>query len=127
MSKKKSNQYSQTKVYPKLTRNKVAEDYCKTLEQMYTDVVSVPMFNDGDTHIEDWGIEFFLKESQQEIAWTIITCLMAFINNTGHKLSDIIDNDELSFYAEIQERLSFTFTIPSSSLIPQILAYILKS
>ena len=33
---------------------------------MYTDVVSVPMFNDGDTHIEDWGIEFLYKESQQK-------------------------------------------------------------
>ena len=27
------------------------------------------------------------------------------INNTGHTVSDILDNDELSFYAEIQERL----------------------
>jgi len=62
----KNNKYSETKIYTKLTRNKVAEEYCKTLEQMYTDVVSVPMFNDGDTHIEDWGIEFFHKESQQE-------------------------------------------------------------
>ena len=45
--------YSDVKVYPKLTNNNVAEEYCKTLEQMYTDIISVPMFNDQDTMIEE--------------------------------------------------------------------------
>lgn len=94
-----------TIVYDKLSKNTVAENYCKTLETMYTDVISVPMFNDADTLIEDWGIEFFHKETQQEIAWTIITCMMTFINNTGHQVSHVLTNDDFKFYAEVQERL----------------------
>jgi len=102
---KQIKKYNDVKVYSKLTRNSVGEEYAKTLEQMYTDVVLVPMFNDQDTMIEQWGIEFFHKESQGEIAWTIITCLMAFINNTGHMLSHVIENEELGFYALVQEKL----------------------
>jgi hypothetical protein len=97
--------YSDVKVYPKLTNNSVAEEYCKTLEQMYTDIISVPMFNDQDTMIEEWGIEFFHKEAQGEVAWTVITCLMSFINNTGHMVSHVIENEEFGFYAQIQEKL----------------------
>lgn len=101
---KKNQNKNNTKRYDKLTKNSVAEDYCKTLEEMYTDVVSIPMFNDGDVHIDDWGIGFFHKESQIEIAWTIIMCMMTFINNTGHEVSHCLQNEDFKFYAQVQER-----------------------
>lgn len=100
----KNHNQNNTKRYKKLSKNSVAEDYVKTLEAMYTDVVSIPMFNDADTHIEDWGIGFFHKESQMEIAWTIIMCMMTFINNTGHEVSHCLTNDDFKFYAQVQER-----------------------
>ena len=58
---KKNQSKNNTKRYDKLTKNSVAEDYCKTLEEMYTDVVSIPMFNNGDVHIDDWKIGFFTR------------------------------------------------------------------
>ena len=76
---------SEVKTYKSLSRNSIAEDYAKTLEEMYLDVVTVPMFDDKDTLIDKWGIEWFHIETQDEIGWTIITCMMNFINRTGHE------------------------------------------
>ena len=73
---------SKVKVYKSLSRNSVAEEYAKTLEEMYLDVISVPMFDDVSTLIDEWGIEWFHQETQDEIAWTVITCMMNFINQT---------------------------------------------
>ena len=72
---------------------------------MYLDVISVPMFDDVSTLIDEWGIEWFHQETQDEIAWTVITCMMNFINQTGHELSHVIDNEQFKFYAEVQERI----------------------
>jgi len=96
---------SEVKVYKSLSRNSVAEEYAKTLEEMYLDVVSVPMFDDVSTLIDEWGIEWFHQETQDEIAWTVITCMMNFINQTGHELSHVLDNEQFKFYAEVQERI----------------------
>ena len=96
---------SEVKTYKSLSRNSIAEDYAKTLEEMYLDVVTVPMFDDKDTLIDKWGIEWFHIETQDEIGWTIITCMMNFINRTGHELSHVLDNEQFKFYAEVQERM----------------------
>jgi len=99
------NDRSEVKVYKSLSRNSVGEEYAKTLEEMYLDVVSVPMFDDVDTLIDKWGIEWFHQETQDEIAWTVITCMMNFINQTGHELSHVIENEQFKFYAQVQERI----------------------
>jgi len=91
--------------YKKLTKNKKAETYALTLEAMFSDVVSVPMFNDEDILIDKWGITFFHKESQSEISWAFILSLMNYINATGYQLSHVLTVPDFKFYAEVQERL----------------------
>lgn len=99
------NKFAKGKRYKELTNNAIAEEYIKSLEQLYTDIVSVPMFEDDDVMLEDWGVSFFHKESQTEIAWTVIVCMMNFINQTGHLVSPVIKNTDFKFYAEVQEKL----------------------
>ena len=47
------------------------DDYIKSQEEMYTDVITTPMFNDEDISIEAWGIDFFHKETRDELSWVI--------------------------------------------------------
>jgi|TARA_B100001094_G_scaffold316414_1_gene357569 hypothetical protein len=99
------NNFDETIEYDKLKKNKKAEEFALTLEAIFSDVVSVPMFNDEEILIDKWGITFFHKESQSEISWSFILSLMNYINITGYKVSHVLTVPDFKFYAEIQERL----------------------
>jgi hypothetical protein len=99
------NNNNEIKIYAFLKDSEEAENYAKTLECMFTDVKSVPMFNDESVMLDAWGIEFFHKESQREIEWVIITTMMTYINCTGYRVSHVLENEDFKFYAEVQENL----------------------
>ena len=72
--------------------------------KFHLDNLKKDLFICGYIKFLDWGIGFFHKESQIEIAWTIIMCMMTFINNTGHEISHCLKNEDFKFYAQVQER-----------------------
>jgi len=95
--------YSETVARKSLTTNTKAENYALTLQQMYSDVNFVPHFNDEEILLEDWGISFFHKETQDEIKWVIIAALSSFINQTGYQVSHVLTDEKFKSFAIIQE------------------------
>ena len=100
--KDKSN-LSETIFHRSLMKTQYAEDYALTLQEIYSDVASVPHFNDEEVLLENWGIEFFYKDTKEQIEWTVIVSLMAFINQTGCEVSYVLTNQKFREFAIIQE------------------------
>ena len=100
--KDKSN-LSETIFHSSLIKTQYAEDYALTLEEIYSDITSVPHFNDEEVLLESWGIEFFYKDTKEQIEWTVIVSLMAFINQTGCEVSYVLTNQKFKEFAIWQE------------------------
>ena len=100
--KDKSN-LSETIFHKSLIKTQYAEDYALTLQEIYSDVESVPHFNDEEVLLENWGISFFYKDTKEQIEWTVIVALMAFINQTGSEVSYVLTNQKFKEFAVIQE------------------------
>ena len=100
--KDKSN-LSETIFHSSLIKTQYAEDYALTLQEIYSDVTSVPHFNDEEVLLESWGIEFFYKDTKEQIEWTVIVALMAFINQTGCEVSYVLTNQKFKEFAIWQE------------------------
>ena len=100
--KDKSN-LSETIFHNSLIKTQYAEDYALTLQEIYSDVTSVPHFNDEEVLLESWGIEFFYKDTKEQIEWTVIVALMAFINQTGCEVSYVLTNQKFKEFAICQE------------------------
>ena len=84
-------------------KTQYAEDYALALQEIYSDVVSVPHFNDEEVLIENWGIDFFYIDTKEQIEWTIIVALMVFINQTGCEVSYVLTNQKFKEFAIWQE------------------------
>ena len=102
--KDKSN-LNETIFYSSLIKTKYAEDYALTLQEIYSDITSVPHFNDEEVLLENWGIEFFFKDTKEQIEWTVIVALMAFINQTGCEVSYVLTNQKFKEFAIWQENI----------------------
>ena len=102
---KEKNNLSNTIVRNSLIKTQYAEDYALTLQEIYSDIVSVPHFNDEEVLLENWGIEFFYKDTQVQIEWTLIVALMAFINQTGCEVSYVLTNQKFKEFAILQENI----------------------
>lgn len=89
--------------YRSLKRTIYAEKYALTLQEIYTDIISVPHFNDEEVFLEDWGIDFFYIDTKEEIEWMVILALTVFINQTGCEVSYILTNQKLKQFAVMQE------------------------
>ena len=89
--------------YSSLKRTKYAENYALTLQEIYTDIISVPHFNDEEVFLEDWGIDFFYVDTKEEIEWMVILALTTFINQTGCEVSYILTNQKIKEFAVMQE------------------------
>ena len=100
--KDKSN-LSETIFRSSLIKTQYAEDYALTLQEIYSDIASVPHFNDEEVLLENWGIEFFYKDTQEQIEWTVIVALMTFINQTGCEVSYVLTNQKFKKFAIWQE------------------------
>jgi len=99
-------QQNQLNKHKKLTTPPVGiQNYVKTMEEVYTDIVSTPMFNDEDIHLEKWGIDFFHAEQRDELGWAIAMSLMTLVNQTGYKISDYIDYQDLKTFVVNQESM----------------------
>lgn len=81
------------------------DDFIKSQEEMYTDVITTPMFNDEDISIEAWGIDFFHKETRDELSWVIAISLMNLVNKCGYQISHLIDNQDLKTIIQNQENM----------------------
>ena len=77
---KEKKNLSETIFHSSLIKTQYAEDYALALQEIYSDVVSVPHFNDEEVLIDNWGITFFYLDTKEEIEWTVIVALMVFIN-----------------------------------------------
>ena len=86
-----------------LNESKEAEDYAIKLDTMYSTLVSTPHFEDKDVEIEDWAINYFHEETKEEIEWTIATCLLVYINETGNKVSHVVTNPVLKNFCLVKE------------------------
>ena len=102
---KEKNNLSNTIFRDSLIKTQYAEDYALTLQEIYSDIVSVPHFNDEEVLLENWGIEFFYKDTQVQIEWTLIVALMAFINQTGCEVSYVLTNQKFKEFAILQENI----------------------
>ena len=102
---KEKNNLSNTIFRDSLIKTQYAEDYALTLQEIYSDIVSVPHFNDEEILLENWGIEFFYKDTQVQIEWTLIVALMAFINQTGCEVSYVLTNQKFKEFAILQENI----------------------
>ena len=91
---KEKNNLSNTIVRNSLIKTQYAEDYALTLQEIYSDIASVPHFNDEEVLLENWGIEFFYKDTQEQIEWVVIVALMAFINHSGCEVSYVLTNQK---------------------------------
>ena len=100
--KDKSN-LSETIFHKSLIKTQHAEDYALTLQEIYSDVESVPHFNDEEVLLENWGISFFYKDTKKQIEWTVIVALMAFINQAGSEVSYVLTNQKFKEFAIWQE------------------------
>jgi hypothetical protein len=70
---------------------------------MYSTLVSTPHFEDKNVEIEDWAINYFHQETKEEIEWTIATCLLIYINETGNKVSHVVTNPVLKNFCLVKE------------------------
>lgn len=86
-----------------LNVSKEAEDYAIKLDTMYSTLVSTPHFEDKNVEIEDWAINYFHQETKEEIEWTIATCLLIYINETGNKVSHVVTNPVLKNFCLVKE------------------------
>lgn len=86
-----------------LNESKEAEDYAIKLDTMYSTLVSTPHFEDKNVEIEDWAINYFHEETKEEIEWTIATCLLVYINETGNKVSHVVTNPVLKNFCLVKE------------------------
>lgn len=86
-----------------LNVSKEAEEYAIKLDTMYSLLVSTPHFEDTETEIEDWAVNYFHKETKEEIEWTIATCLLIYINETGNKVSHVVTNPTLKNFCLVKE------------------------
>ena len=100
---KEKKDLSETIIHSSLIKTQYAEDYALALQEIYSDVVSVPHFNDKEVLIENWGITFFYLDTKEEIEWTVIVALMVFINQTGCEVSYILTNQKFKEFAISQE------------------------
>lgn len=89
--------------YTSLKRTQFAENYAITLQEIYSDLVTVPHFNDEEILLEDWGINFFYIDTKEELEWMVIIALQAFINQTGCEVSYVLTNQKFKEFAVIQE------------------------
>ena len=89
--------------YTSLKRTQFAENYAITLQEIYSDLVTVPHFNDEEILLEDWGINFFYIDTKEELEWMVIIALQAFINQTGCEVSHVLTNQKFKEFAVIQE------------------------
>lgn len=92
-----------SKAKKKLNQNAELREYAKYVDKLYSDVRVVPQFKDEDILIEEYGIEFFHKETQDEILWTATVMLMKLIEHTGCEMSDLISDSELLQYVKLAE------------------------
>ena len=86
-----------------LNESKEAEDYAIKLDTMYSTLVSTPHFEDKNVEIEDWAINYFHQATKEEIEWTIATCLLIYINETGNKVSHVVTNPVLKNFCLVKE------------------------
>ena len=100
---KEKKNLSKTIFQSALIKTQYAEDYALALQEIYSDVVSVPHFNDEEVLIENWGINFFYIDTKEEIEWTVIVALMVFINQTGCEVSYVLTNQKFKEFAIWQE------------------------
>ena len=100
---KEKKNLSETIFHSSLIKTQYAEDYALALQEIYSDVVSVPHFNDEEVLIENWGIDFFYIDTKEGIEWTIIVALMVFINQTGCEVSYVLTNQKFKEFAIWQE------------------------
>lgn len=89
--------------YSSLKRTQFAENYALTLQELYTDIASVPHFNDEEVILEDWGVDFFYIDTKEELEWMVIVALKIFINQTGCEVSHVLTNQKFKEFAVIQE------------------------
>ena len=102
---KERNNLNNTIFRNSLIKTQYAEDYALTLQEIYSDITSVPHFNDEEVLLENWGIEFFFKDTKEQIEWTVIVALMAFINQTGCEVSYVLTNQKFKEFAIWQENI----------------------
>ena len=88
---------------------------------MYSLLISTPHFEDKNVEIEDWAINYFHKETKEEIEWTIATCLMLYINETGNKVSHVVTNPTLKNFCIVKESSILGKEVQVSSHIDDIL------
>ena len=100
---KDKSDLSETIFHKSLIKTQYAEDYALTLQEIYSDIESVPHFNDEEVLLENWGISFFYKDTKEQIEWTVIVALMAFINQTGCEVSYVLTNQKFKEFAIWQE------------------------
>ena len=100
---KEINKRNKTINYSSLKRTQFAENYALTLEELYSDIVSVPHFNDKEVMLEDWGIDFFYIDTKEELEWMVIVAMKVFINQTGYEVSHVLKNQKFKEFAVIQE------------------------
>jgi len=89
--------------YSSLKRAQFAENFALTLQELYSDIVSVPHFNDEEVMLEDWGIDFFYIDTKEKLEWMVIVALQIFINQTGCEVSHVLTNQKFKEIAVIQE------------------------
>tara|TARA_Y100001970_G_C14227987_1_gene856818 strand:+ start:2018 stop:2401 length:384 start_codon:yes stop_codon:yes gene_type:complete len=89
--------------YCSLKRAQFAENYALTLQELYSDIASIPHFNDEEVMLEDWGIDFFYIDTKEELEWMVIIALQIFINQTGYEVSHVLTNQKFKELAVIQE------------------------
>ena len=97
------NKRNKTINYSSLKRTQFAENYALTLEELYSDIVSVPHFNDEEVMLEDWGIDFFYIDTKEELEWMVIVAMKVFINQTGYEVSHVLKNQKFKEFAVLQE------------------------
>jgi hypothetical protein len=104
-----------------LNKSKEAEAYAIKLDTMYSLLISTPHFEDKNVEIEDWAINYFHEETKEEIEWTIATCLMLYINETGNKVSHVVTNPTLKNFCIVKESSILGKEVMVSSHIDDIL------
>ena len=97
------NNRNKTINYSSLKRTKFAENYALTLQELYSDIVSVPHFNDEEVMLEEWGVDFFYIDTKEELEWMVIVALKIFINQSGCEVSHVLTNQKFKEFAVIQE------------------------
>lgn len=89
------NNFDQTIYRKELISDKQSDSFVKHIEKIYDDLVNTPQFNDEEVLFEETGIEFFYKETKEEMTWLLIVILRIFINQFGFQASHIIKNKDL--------------------------------